>query len=312
MTEDPNSFPILIAEDNPVSRGLLEKSLIKAGHQVVTTQDGQEAFDVFSETFFPMVLTDWMMPGMNGVELCKAIRNYASESYVYIVFLTSKDSKEDIVIALESGADDYLVKPFHNAELMARLKTGKRILQLEKSLKKANADIKTLSITDQLTQVFNRGYMMVRLPEEVGRAKRYNHALSLIMCDIDHFKKINDSFGHLAGDEVLRSVADSFMEIIRCDVDWVARYGGEEFLIVLSETSAEGALEVAERLKCLLIKKIIRAENHDISITASFGVVTFDPSVTKKVSTEVLIREVDKYLYQAKEEGRNRVVGKKS
>jgi len=310
MTEDSNnSFPILIAEDNPVSRGLLEKSLVKAGHKVVSAQDGQEAFNIFSETFFPMVLTDWMMPGMNGLELCKAIRDHAYENYVYIVFLTSKDAKNDIVIALESGADDYLVKPFHNAELMARLKTGKRILQLERSLRTANEDIKTLSITDHLTQVFNRGYMMTRLPEEVRRAKRYNHALSLIMCDIDHFKRINDSFGHLTGDKVLRSVADALRETLRCDVDWVARYGGEEFLIVLSETSAEGALKVAERLRNLLAKKTTRA---DFDITASFGVVTFDPSVTKKVSPEALIREVDQYLYQAKEEGRNRVVGKKN
>ena len=310
MNADSNTgFNILIAEDNPVSRGLLEKTLVKTGYKVVATRDGGEALDIFKKTFFPIVITDWMMPGMNGLELCEAIRGNASDGYVYIVFLTSKDSKDDIIAALEAGADDYLVKPFHRAELMARLRTGKRILHLERSLREANEDIKLLSITDSLTQVYNRGYVMTRLPEEVGRAKRYNHVLSIIMCDIDHFKEINDSFGHLAGDVVLKSVSKSLTDGIRNDVDWLARYGGEEFLIVLSETGTVGAMAVAERLRKALADKTVYWEKQDIHTTASFGVVTYDPARDGLASPENLIRRVDQYLYQAKEAGRNLVVG---
>jgi diguanylate cyclase (GGDEF)-like protein len=310
MSSDADSgFPILIAEDNPVSRGLLEKTLVKTGHKVVATRDGGEALNIFKETFFPIVITDWMMPGMNGIDLCEAIRGNASDGYVYIVFLTSKDSKDDIIAALEAGADDYLVKPFHRAELMARLRTGKRILRLERSLREANEDIKLLSITDSLTQTYNRGYVMARLPEEIGRARRYNHPLSVILCDIDHFKDVNDSFGHLAGDEVLKNVARSLTNGLRNDVDWLARYGGEEFLIVLSETGKQGAVAVGERLRNTLAKNRVATGEETINITASFGVVTYDPGQDEPVSPEGLIRKVDQYLYQAKESGRNKVIG---
>lgn len=308
--QSEDDFPILIAEDNPVSRSLLEKSLRKAGHEVVTAQNGQEALDVFRKTFFPMVLTDWMMPEMDGIGLCRAIRNHLCQGYVYIVFLTARDSRDDIIAALDAGADDYLTKPFHPAELMARLNTGKRILGLERSLKKANEDIRILSITDHLTGAFNRSYMTTRLPEEVTRAKRYRHPLSLIMCDIDHFKSINDSFGHLAGDSVLRSVVDCIKKTIRHEIDWMARYGGEEFLIVLSETDSEGALVVAERLRKLLAQMTLSIDGQDIAITASLGVASFDPSIDKESSSEALIREADSFLYKAKEEGRNRVRGR--
>jgi two-component system, cell cycle response regulator len=309
IADSETGFSVLIAEDNPVSRGLLEKTLEKTGYKVVVTRDGEEALNVFKQTFFPIVITDWMMPGMNGLELCEAIRGNASDGYVYIVFLTSKDSKDDIIAALSAGADDYLVKPFHKAELMARLRTGKRILDLERSLREANEDIKLLSITDPLTQVYNRGYVMSRLPEEIGRAQRYNHALSVIMCDIDHFKYVNDTLGHLVGDEVLKRVSQLLVDGIRNDVDWLARYGGEEFLIVLSETGTQGAVAVAERLRKALAEKTVDPEMENLHITASFGVVTYDPATVDRISPEDVIRQVDRHLYRAKELGRNRVVG---
>ena len=304
-----DGLSILIAEDNPVSRRLLEKSLKKAGHHVVSAQNGREALDLFKQSFFPMVLTDWMMPEMDGIELVRAIRNHESSGYVFIVFLTSKDAKDDIITGLEAGADDYLTKPFHNSELMARLKTGKRILDLERSLKKANEDIRVLSITDQLTGAFNRGYLINRLPEELNRAKRYKHALSLIMCDLDRFKIVNDSFGHLAGDMVLKHLVKCFNENLRHGIDWISRYGGEEFFIVLSETDHSGALAVAERLREALESNPCDAKEHIISVTASFGVATFDAEVRDDVSLESLIGKADKRLYQAKDEGRNRVKG---
>ena len=312
---DPNglsqdSFPVLIAEDNPVARRLLEKNLTKAGHTVVAANNGKEAFELFKKDFFPIVLTDWMMPEMDGVELCRALRNYNTPGYVFIVFLTSKDTKEDIIAALEAGADDYLTKPFHQAELIARLKTGKRILHLEQSLKKANDDIKLLSISDPLTGCFNRGYLMTRLPEEISRAGRYNHPLSLIMSDIDHFKRINDTYGHIVGDTVLKGYVDRINKTIRHEIDWVARYGGEEFVVVLSETDQDGAMAVAERLRKSLEADEFDADGKKISITSSFGVSTLVPSDETISSAEALFREADTYLYQAKKDGRNRVRGK--
>jgi diguanylate cyclase (GGDEF)-like protein len=305
-----DSFPVLVAEDNPVSRRLLEKSLKKAGIEVVTAHNGREAFEVFSKTFFPMVLTDWMMPEMNGLELCRAIRHHDSPGYVFIVFLTSKDAKDDIIAGLEAGADDYLTKPFHHAELMARLKTGKRILGLERSLKKANEDIRLLSITDPLTESFNRGYLMNRLPEEISRAKRYKRPLSIVMCDIDRFKSINDSCGHLAGDSVLRGFVDCLNGVVRQGIDWISRYGGEEFVVVLSETDHEGALVVAERLRESVDKQSYPMEEDQvINITASFGVASLNPLMDGDISSEDLMREADKCLYRAKKEGRNRVAG---
>ena len=311
MTEElTDSFPILIAEDNPVSRKLLEKSLTKAGHEVVVAANGRKAFEIFRETFFPMVLTDWMMPEMDGIALCQAIRNHASPGYVYIVFLTAKDSKDDIIAGLEAGADDYLTKPFHPTELMARLTTGKRILELERSLKMANEEIRILSITDPLTGCFNRGYMTSHLPEEINRASRYGHPLSLIMCDIDRFKSVNDSRGHIAGDSVLRLVVDSIHGALRADIDWAVRYGGEEFLVVLPETDREGSWIVAERLRQIMAEKPIKTENQEIAITASFGLASFDPGTDTEPSAEALIKEADQNLYQAKKEGRNKVNGR--
>lgn len=308
-SENSECLSVLIAEDNPVSRRLLEKSLKKAGHHVVSAQNGKEALDKFQQSFFPMVLTDWMMPEMDGIELVRAIRNYDASGYVFIVFLTSKDAKDDIIAGLEAGADDYLTKPFHNSELMARLKTGKRILDLERSLKKANEDIRILSITDPLTGAFNRGYLMNRLPEELNRARRYKHPLSLIMCDLDRFKQVNDSFGHLAGDAVLKHLTACIKNNLRNGIDWIARYGGEEFFIVLSETDHGGALAVAERLRESLDSNSCNVRQNVIKVTASFGVATFDASVQQNFTMEDLIGKADRYLYQAKEAGRNQVKG---
>jgi len=308
VSED--ALPVLIAEDNPVGRRLLEKSLAKAGHEVVSASNGREAFELFKERFFPIVLTDWMMPEMDGVQLCRAIRCHQTPGYVFIVFLTSKDTKEDIVSALDAGADDYLTKPFHQAELMARLKTGKRILGLERSLKAANEDIKVLSITDALTGTYNRGHLMTRLPEEVSRARRYGHPLSLIMCDIDHFKNINDSCGHAVGDVVLQNFVACLNETIRHEVDWIARYGGEEFVVVLPDTALKGAMAVAERLRKSSAERIVQVEGRQTRITASFGVASLALLKGEAATSEDLLKEADRYLYRAKKQGRNRVSGR--
>jgi two-component system cell cycle response regulator len=303
-----HGFPILLVEDNPVSRKIVEKTLVKAGHDVTTAGTGREALALFKKTFFPIVLTDWMMPEGDGLELCRIIRNTSSEGYVYIILLTARDSKDDIVTGLKAGADDYLNKPISPPELIARLNTGLRVLELEKSLKAANEEIRALSITDPLTVCLNRGYMNEHLPEEITRSKRYNRPLVLIMCDIDHFKRVNDSHGHQTGDLVLIEFAKQIRETLREDIDWIVRYGGEEFLLVLPETEFRGGCSMAERLRKNISLAELRAREHRIRITASFGVIGFDPSgADDKITMDDIIARADEYLYQAKAEGRNRV-----
>jgi len=306
-----DSFSVLIVEDDSASRTLLEKILTKAGYEFVSVENGRKALDLFNEKFFQIVLTDWVMPEMNGIELCKAIRSRVYPGYVFIILLTAKSSKANIITGLEAGADDYLTKPFNNTELVARLNTGKRVLKLERDLKSAHEKIRVLSITDPLTGSYNRGHLSQRLPHEINRAMRYGRALSLIMCDIDHFKEVNDTYGHLIGDEVLRQFVEQIKKSIRCDLDWLVRYGGEEFLIVLPETDLEGASRTAKRLHCDLSQRVIESHGQHIRITASFGVTCFDPktSPAEQISAEALINKADHYLYLAKQEGRNRVKG---
>ncbi len=304
------SYPILLAEDNPISRKMLEKILVKEGFEVTSVENGKEALALFRKQFFPIVLTDWVMPEMEGPELCEAIRNEKPKGYVYIVLLTAKDSKDNIISGLESGADDYLTKPAHRAELVARLKNGLRILDLEKSLKEANEEIRTLSITDPLTGIYNRGYLNERLPQEIKRSIRYKRSLSLILCDIDHFKLVNDNFGHVAGDAILKGFVGCLTDSIRDQIDWSARYGGEEFLVVLPETGFVGAKHLAERLRAVVSDNCYTVGNNEIRITASFGVSGFSPeTLIKNLSVDDILGHVDKYLYQAKNGGRNRVEG---
>jgi two-component system cell cycle response regulator len=301
-------FPILVAEDNPVSRKLLKKTLVRAGHEVTSAQNGRKALELFNERFFPIVLTDWIMPEMEGLKLCRAIRKNASTGYVFIILLTAKNSKDDIITGLEAGADDYPTKPFHRAELIARLNTGKRILELERSLKRANEGIRILSITDSLTESYNSGYMTERLPQEIKRSRRYRHSPSLVLCDIDHFKNVNDTYGHQAGDLMLKEFVRCIIESIRDNVDCVVRYGGEEFLIVFPEKDVQGASCMAERLRSAISQKVFKAQEKWIHITASFGVTGLDPTTPyDEISLEVMISQADRLLYQAKQEGKNRI-----
>lgn len=307
MKTSPKPYSILLVEDDPISRRLFEKILVNEGFVVRTVENGRQALDLFRNQFFPIVLSDWEMPEMEGPELCRSIRQENPDRYVFIVLLTSKGSKDDIISGLSAGADDYLIKPAHHAELVARIKTGIRILELERSLKEAMDEIHLMSITDPLTSVYNRGYINQRLPQEISRSLRYNHDLSLILCDIDRFKKVNDIYGHLSGDLVLQIFAQRLASSVRQQVDWVGRYGGEEFLIVLPETDLEGALVVAERAREVTQQSPIETSDHIIHISASFGVTSAPPA--PHINSELLLQAADQLLYQAKNEGRNRVKG---
>jgi diguanylate cyclase (GGDEF)-like protein len=311
MENNRQPYSILLAEDDPISRQLFEKTLAREGFQVTTVENGRKALELFRKQFFPIVLTDWQMPEMEGPDLCQAIRKENPSRYVYIVILTSKGSKDDIISGLGAGADDYLTKPAHHAELVARIKTGIRILELEKSLKDAVDEIHLMSITDPLTGIYNRGYINQRLPQEINRSIRYNHELSLLMCDIDHFKTVNDTYGHMSGDIVLKGFTKSLTGSIRQQVDWAGRYGGEEFLVVLPETGLEGAMVLAERIRQTVETTPIQTSGNAIQITASFGVTSFSATGWKQsISPELILQAVDSLLYEAKDEGRNRIKGR--
>lgn len=304
------ALSILVVEDHPSTRQLLELRLRKAGYQVSAAANGREALESLKRHFCPLVITDWMMPGMDGLALCRAIRQKTWEGYVYIILTTAKDSQDDIVRGLEAGADDYLTKPVHPAELLARLKTGRRILNLECTLKQRNQEIARLSITDPLTGIYNRRYLNDKLPFEIKRALRYGCHLGVILCDIDNFKRINDIYGHNVGDLVLKEFAVWLKGSIRDGIDWLARYGGEEFVLVLPETRLAGSFEAAERLRRLVAEKVISIPAGDISITASFGISCCNPGDPENLrAAETLLNEADQCLYQAKKAGRNRVVG---
>jgi diguanylate cyclase (GGDEF)-like protein len=305
-----NTYPILVVEDDPVTRRLLEKILAEAGcSEVRAAVNGRDALEILKHSFYPIVITDWIMPEMDGLQLCHAIRHDDLPGYIYIIVLTVKDAKSDIVRGLEAGADEYLVKPINPSELLVRLKTAQRILGLEKSLKTTNEEIRTLSIKDPLTGIFNRIYLMERLPQEIKRSHRYGHPLSIIMCDIDHFKEVNDEFGHKAGDQILKEFVHCLSASVRQDIDWIARYGGEEFLIVLPETDLQPACLVAERLRRVVSEKVFRLKGKDIQITSSFGVSNFNPAKGQRITFDVLMEEADEFLYEAKRAGRNRVKG---
>jgi len=309
ITVEP-SATILLAEDDPVTRMLMTRFLKKAGYEVDEVANGSEALDKMTKRYYPMLVTDWEMPEMDGITLCKAVRNMQLDGYVYALLLTARDAKEHIIAGLEAGADDYLIKPVHEAELIARLNAGRRILNLEHSLRVANQRNRILSITDALTGAYNRRYLMEQLPRELERCRRYAYPLSVIMSDVDHFKEINDAHGHAAGDEVLQQFAARAQKSIRNNSDWVSRHGGEEFLIVLPETAHEGAMNVAEKIRSLISSTPFATRAGDAVVTASFGVASTGPSgpdIALKV--DALIRIADECLYRSKLGGRDRTSG---
>ena len=301
---------ILLVEDSQTQALKFKLMLENHGYHVAMAKNGLEAMNMLLNRQVSIVITDWMMPEMDGSELCQAIRRHDFGNYVYIILLTAKDSKNDIIEGLEAGADDYLTKPVDDAELIARLMTAERIITLESSLKQRNKEIALLSITDPLTRVFNRGYLNENLPKAFKRAQRYYTPLSIMITDIDHFKKVNDQFGHQIGDMVLKSFVDCLSRALRKDLDWMARYGGEEFIIVLPETALSGAKAAAERFRRLVSEIKTETDQGVIQITASFGIAAVgNESRSENLTADHLISAADQSLYRAKESGRNRTIG---
>jgi two-component system, cell cycle response regulator len=305
-----DKLAILLVEDDRITRRLVARLLRRAGYEVEEATDGAEALARIQQKFFPILITDWEMPQMDGPTLCKRIRALELPGYVYSLLLTARDSKEHTIAGLEAGADDYLTKPLHEAELFARLKTGARIVALEQNLRAANERNRKLSITDVLTGAYNRRYFNEQLHREIERCRRYKHALSIAMGDIDFFKKINDGYGHSAGDEVLGQFVQIAQRSIRTTSDWIARYGGEEFVIVMPETGYFGAMQATEKVRAAISVEPLATTAGSIPITASFGVATLTPDGSDAVlPIAELIAIADARLYASKHAGRNCVTG---
>lgn len=299
---------LLLVEDEPTQRLLLQRVLLRAGYEVETACDGEEALRKLSQSAFQMLLTDWDMPGMDGIKLCGRARAAGLAGYLYILLLTSHGSTAEVVAGLEAGADDFVRKPAEEAELLARLSAGRRIVQLEQSLREANERIHLLSITDALVGTFNRRYLTEQLCREVDRAWRYGRPLAVSLADIDHFKRVNDLHGHHVGDEVLRGVASLTTGSLRPSSDWVARFGGEEFVIVLPETDRAAAVSVSEKIRRLLESTTLTTSAGDLRVTASFGTAELGEAAgSAREAAESLLRVADASLYASKHGGRNRV-----
>lgn len=299
------AWRILLVDDEPTQRLIMARLLKRAGYEVEMAANGREALAKLEQGDFPLMITDWEMPEMDGIALCSALRS-KEQGYTYIVLLTSRDAIEHLVAGLQSGADDYLIKPVIEPELIARLNTGRRIVTLERSLRAANEENRRLSITDPLTGVFNRRYLMEQLPREIDRAARYGRQLSTIMCDIDHFKQINDTHGHLTGDEVLKWFAASLRTGVRTS-DWIARYGGEEFVIVLPETAVGNASTAAEHLRRHISEKPFQGPGQEFPVSASFGVSGWRDKVPKGATLDAVMARCDSGVYASKAAGRNRI-----
>jgi len=296
---------VLIADDSIVSRHLLEATLRKWGYDVTVACDGAEALQILEREDAPaLVILDWMMPGISGLEVCRRIRARGSEPYIYILLLTSKSQKEDLIEGMDAGADDYITKPFDQNELQVRLRAGNRLVRLQAELLAAREALREQATRDSLTHLWNRNAILEALSRELARAWRQSSPLGVVMVDLDNFKHINDNHGHLAGDVMLREAARRMQNGVR-QYDSVGRYGGEEFLILLPNCGEAEAYSQAERLRKQLCQAEARIDDTLLRITASFGVTAALPG--EPWTPEGLLRKADEALYIAKKSGRNRV-----
>ena len=313
----PGGLRILAVDDDPMSLKLLERTLRKAGHEVAIARDGREALQIAIETNPQVVLADWMMPELNGIELCRALRRIETGQDMYFLLLTGRDDEDRVVEAFDAGVDDYVAKPFNPRMLMARLKGGQRVIELKA---KVEADrrtmmqqvaelgsltrkLRTASLTDALTDLPNRRYIMKRLEQEWDASSRTNRPLSVIMIDIDNFKRVNDLHGHDVGDAVLKETANVLRGATR-EGEEVARLGGEEFLVVCPNARASQARVCAERIRVAIERNVILAGGAQRSVTVSLGVAERRPEFAKY---DALFKAADEAVYTAKNKGRNQV-----
>jgi two-component system cell cycle response regulator len=305
MTSKDNlAHRVLIADDDPVSRRMLQALLQKWGFEVVTAADGIDALRILEGEDAPdLAILDWMMPGMDGPQVCESVRARPSRPYVYVLLLTARSQKDDILRGLESGADDYLTKPFHAAELRARVQVGQRILELQTGLISAREELLFRATHDELTGLVNRRVLIEAIAREHSRHTREGTNFAIVLMDLDHFKNVNDTYGHLAGDAVLKEVARRVAGCLR-PYDTVGRYGGEEFVVVLPTCDRSGSVMVSDRILTSLNSKPIETAQGGLLVTASCGVAVSNSD--HPVNPQTLLHLADEALYRAKANGRNR------
>lgn len=289
---------ILIADDDPTSLLYLRAALEDWGYEVVTATNGTAARDLLLQEDAPtLAILDWMMPGMDGTDICRLLRNTPRDQYTYVIMLTARSEVEWIVEALNAGADDFVSKPFNLEELQVRLRAGTRIIDLQQELR-------LKATRDALTGIYNRGAIIDIFDREMARHQRDKQPLAVVFADLDHFKKINDQFGHLAGDAVLCEVTQRMASSLR-SYDAIGRYGGEEILLILPACANPAAIEVAERVRSKICGSPIDTEFGPIISSVSIGVTVLAPG--EKISGRSLLHRADEALYRAKNNGRNRV-----
>lgn len=296
---------VLVAEDDAMFRRILESWLTTWGYAVTMAEDGAEAWAILQQEIRPQVLIlDWMMPAINGLELCGKVRERNQFPYQYILLATARDAKQDLVRGLEAGADDYLTKPFDRSELRARLRACNRILTLQDDQMRAHEQLRFQATHDALTGSFNRGEILEMLRRELERGVRSKTTTGILMLDIDHFKLINDTYGHLTGDAVLREVTQRISKAVR-SYDSVGRYGGEEFVIVLPGCSREQVDQGAERVRAAVDNGPVWVNESQVPVTVSIGAAV---TTHAGISEKEILAAADVALYQAKRIGRNRTV----
>ena len=299
---------ILIADDSIVSRHLLDATLRKWGYEVVVACDGVEAWNALQSEDAPkLAILDWVMPGLSGLEVCRNVRERGKDKdvYTYVLLLTSKSLREDLIQGMEAGADDYLTKPFDQHELKVRLRAGTRIIELQRELVEAREALREQATKDFLTRIWNRSSILDIFQRELARGTRENRPVGVVLADLDHFKSVNDTYGHFAGDAVLREFARRMLASTR-PYDAIGRYGGEEFLFILPGCDESCTAGQAERMRAALASEPMAINDESRVITCSFGATAWRPGA--EGTPESLIRVADNALYMAKNQGRNRVV----
>ena len=295
---------ILIAEDDFTSRNVLSGILRKHGHEVMAAVDGAEAWELLQKPEAPsLVILDWMMPGMNGPEVVQRVPAVQNERPPYIIMLTARGDKSDIITGLQAGANDYLAKPFDPGELYARVEVGRRMIQLQEALIESREILSRQATHDALTGLLSRGAILEYLAKELARTARHGNLLMVGMCDIDFFKQVNDTYGHLTGDEVLCALA-RILEANCRKYDAVGRLGGEEFLMVAPVSAGTDGALLFQRVRRQVAESQIATRSGPLSVTLSIGVACANAQTT----VDAILESADQSLYQAKREGRNHVV----
>lgn len=301
MDIDPKDRRLLVVDDDPDSLSIIAEALRWEGYGVKTAISGQEALEAIQNWSPDLILLDVNMPGMNGLETLKDLRH--KERYVSVMFISGNTATEAVIAGLDAGADDYIPKPFDPLELLARVRTQLRIKDLNDQLLAANERLKELVDTDDLTGLFNMRSVYQRLESELDRARRFGRQVCVVMMDMDHFKSVNDGHDHLFGSFVLSEVGGIIRNNIR-SIDLGARYGGDEFMMILTETSPEGAMKFCERLGKAIAAKHFKNGTDEIRLTCSIGFAVTPPG-DNQTDARGLVRTADHALYEAKRAGRN-------